>query len=95
MLNGAVDLDDVRDMDFLTFDDLLRQTLRVDAMHRLDLLRIVNYGAQGNADAIKDLQKQILKVAYPDGTQPQTNPNGGMRGLKSWLSQKGVKTRSR
>lgn len=69
-------------MDFLTFDDLLKTALAVDASRRLELLTIVNYGAQGDGDSIKELRKSMMKLADPD-FDASVNPNEGMRGLRA------------
>jgi hypothetical protein len=71
-------------MDFLTFDDLLKNALQVDASRRLELLTLIHYGAQSDSDGIKELRKSMLRQAEPD-TEEKANPNGGMQGLKAAL----------
>jgi hypothetical protein len=71
-------------VDFLTFDDLLKTTLAVDASRRLDLLTLINYGAQGGGEEMEKLRKSMAKLADPN-FDDTVNPNEGMRGLKSLL----------
>lgn len=77
-------------MDFLTFDDLLKTTLQVDAARRIDALHIANYGAQGDTDSVKKLMKEFMRAAYPEQADAaDAGPNPGMRGLKGFLGKQG------
>lgn len=78
-------LDQIVEMDFLTFDDLLKTTLSVDASRRLDLLTLINYGAQGGGEEMEKLRKSMTKLADPN-FDDTVNPNAGMRGLKGLLA---------
>jgi len=91
-LEGAVSIDDIADMDFLTFDDVLKTTLQVDAAQRLANLRILNHAAQGDGDSIKALANDLMKTAYPEKLgAPQSNrPNQGVGGLRKFLGAKGA-----
>ena len=91
-MHGGLTLSEINDLDFLTFDDVLKVALQVDAANRLALFRIFNHGAQGGGDDNKALINDLLKQAYPEkgGDPTSSRPNQGIGGLRKFLSDKGA-----
>jgi hypothetical protein len=90
-LNGGVTLDGIADMDFITFDSVLKVSLQVEAARRLTEFRTANHAAQGDNDSIKALTNDLMRQAYPEqgGAPGADRPLQGVGGLRKFLAAKG------
>lgn len=84
-------LDGIADMDFLTFDEVLKITLQIEAARRLTDFRVANHAAQGTGDANKAIINDLMRQAYPEqgGDPSSSRPLQGVGGLKKFLAAKG------